>query len=53
MKTITEELAAELALDSTTLCRLWKITVKLPGSTEPLKIIRVTDHDQDISFTED
>jgi hypothetical protein len=53
MKTITPELAAELALDSTKLCRLWKITLKLPGAAEPLKVIRITDHDQDIDFVDD
>lgn len=53
MKTITDQLAEELALDSTTLCRLWRITLKLPASDTPVKVIRITDHDQDITFPEE
>jgi hypothetical protein len=53
MKNITDNLAAELGLDSTTLCRLWKITVKLPGASSAVKTIRVTDHDEDVFFAEE
>jgi len=53
MKSVTDDLAAELGLDSTKLCRLWKITLTIPGAAEPLKVIRITDHDQDIPFVDD